>query len=170
MATIASSIAVSFSGVGVVVNRVSIVAESDSPGGAGPVRSVNTPTIAGRRLGSAKPVRSSLPAWSPDLVSPTNVAKVPVVREVISMREQPAAATTGPRHAGDHDVAVGDVDALAGDVDEQRVERGLLAVWRRGAQHQPARRRHRRGPPRTARWRSVDTGVSEISGAVTLLS
>ena len=54
---IANRIAVNFSGVGFVVNRVSIVAENSMPGGAGPVRSVNTPTMAGRRLGSAKPVR-----------------------------------------------------------------------------------------------------------------
>ena len=45
VATIASTIAESFKAVGCVVNRVSITADTDSPGGAGPVRSVNTPTI-----------------------------------------------------------------------------------------------------------------------------
>ena len=57
VAAIASSMAASFSAVGRVVNRVSMVAETLRPAGAGPVRSVNTPTIPGRRLGSAKPLR-----------------------------------------------------------------------------------------------------------------
>ena len=60
-----------------------MVAENFSPGGAGPVRSVNTPTICGRRLGSAKPPDCGLPAGS---VNPTKVAKVPARVEVISMR------------------------------------------------------------------------------------
>ena len=60
-----------------------MVAENRSPGGAGPVRSVNTPTICGRRLGSGKPPRTGLPAGS---VNPTKVAKVPARVEVISMR------------------------------------------------------------------------------------
>ncbi len=72
VAAIASSIAASFKAVGLVENRVSMVAENVSPGGAGPVRSVNTPTIAGRRLGSGKPVRCSLPVVGS--VNPTKVA------------------------------------------------------------------------------------------------
>ena len=62
---------------------MSTVAENDSPGGAGPVSSVNTPTIAGRRFGSENPLRNSLPDA---LVSPTKVANVPASDEVISMR------------------------------------------------------------------------------------
>ena len=58
--TIAPTIASSFRVVGVVENLVSMVAENFNPGGAGPVRSVNTPTICGRRLGSAKPPRLRL--------------------------------------------------------------------------------------------------------------
>ena len=81
--TTASTIAISFSVVGVVENRVSMVAESRSPAGAGPVRSVNTPTICGRRLGSENPPRTGLPAGS---VNPTKVAKAPAFVEVISMR------------------------------------------------------------------------------------
>jgi hypothetical protein len=83
VAAIANSIAVSFKTVGLLVNRVSSSADTDSPGGAGPMRSVNTPTICGRRLGSAKPVSCSVPSG---LVSPTNVANVPASDEVISMR------------------------------------------------------------------------------------
>ena len=83
VARIAPTIAASFKGVGFVENRVSMVADIDKPGGAGPVRSVNTPTIAGRRLGSSKPVRSGLPE-SP--VRPTKVANVPASDDVISMR------------------------------------------------------------------------------------
>ena len=49
---IASRMATSLSVVGCDVKRVSIVADNDRPGGAGPLRSVNTPTMAGRRLGS----------------------------------------------------------------------------------------------------------------------
>ena len=64
VATIARIIAVSFKAVGLVENRVSITADRLSPGGAGPVRSVNTPTIAGRRFGSSNPVRSGLPVVS----------------------------------------------------------------------------------------------------------
>ena len=79
----ASTIASNFSVVGVVENRVSMVAESFSPGGAGPLRSVNTPTIWGRRLGSWKPPPTGLPAGS---VNPTKVAKVPARVDVISMR------------------------------------------------------------------------------------
>ena len=82
VATIASTIATSFSVVGVVENRVSMVADSRSPGGAGPVRSVNTPTIWGRRLGSGKPPLTGFPAES---VNPTKVAKVPARVEVMSM-------------------------------------------------------------------------------------
>ena len=83
VATIATTIAVSFKTVGLVENRVSITADSRNPGGAGPVMSVNTPTIAGRRFGSANPLRSGCPSVS---VSPANVAKVPASDEVISMR------------------------------------------------------------------------------------
>jgi hypothetical protein len=79
----APTIASSFNVVGVVENLVSMVAENFNPGGAGPVRSVNTPTICGRRLGSAKPPDWGLPAAS---VSPTKVAKVPARVEVISIR------------------------------------------------------------------------------------
>ncbi len=57
VAAMASSIAASFTAVGLVENRVSMVAETLRPGGAGPVRSVNTPTMFGRRLGSANPDR-----------------------------------------------------------------------------------------------------------------
>jgi hypothetical protein len=57
VAAIASSIAASLRAVGRVVNRVSTVADTLSPAGAGPVRSVNTPTMAGRRFGSWKPLR-----------------------------------------------------------------------------------------------------------------
>ena len=63
--------------------RVSMVADICSPGGAGPLRSVNTPTICGRRLGSGYPLRSSLP---PESLSPTKVAYVPASVEVTSMR------------------------------------------------------------------------------------
>ncbi len=83
VATIAPMIASSFSVVGRVENRVSMVAETASPGGAGPVRSVNTPTICGRRLGSGKPLRSGAPDGS---LSPTKLAKVPAWVEVTSMR------------------------------------------------------------------------------------
>jgi hypothetical protein len=83
VATIASSIAASLSVVGLVVNRVSIVAERESPWGAAPVRSVKTPTIDGRRLGSSNPLRRGWPVSS---VSPTNVANVPSSDDVISMR------------------------------------------------------------------------------------
>ena len=84
VATIAPSMAASFKAVGLVENRVSMVTDADSPGGAGPTRSVNTPTICGRRLGSANPVRSSLPVVGS--VSPTNVANVPASVDMISMR------------------------------------------------------------------------------------
>ena len=84
VATMASTIAASFKAVGLVENRVSMTADALSPGGAGPVRSVKMPTIAGRRFGSANPVRCSLPVVGS--VSPTNVAKVPASDEVISMR------------------------------------------------------------------------------------
>ncbi len=90
VARIAVTIAASFKVVGVVENRVSMVADSFRPAGEGPVRSVNTPTIWGRRLGSGNPPPSGLPAGS---VSPTKVAKVPARVEVISMREHPAPAT-----------------------------------------------------------------------------
>src|SRR6202012_2578067 len=59
-------------------------------GGAGPVRSVNSPTICGRRLGSEKPPDCGLPAGS---VSPTKVAQVPQRVEVISMRWHCADST-----------------------------------------------------------------------------
>ena len=134
-------IAASFNGVGVVENRVSMVADSDSPGGAGPIRSVNTPTIDGRRFGSANPVRRSLPVVGS--VSPTKVANVPASVDVISMRWHCGDTTRARGTLRDHDVAVGDVHPLARDVDEQRVERGLLAALRRGAEHHPAARRHR---------------------------
>ena len=68
---IASTIAVSLTAVGCVVNLVSISADSDNPWGAAPVRSVNTPTTAGRRFGSGNPERCGLPSG---LVSPTNSA------------------------------------------------------------------------------------------------
>ncbi len=80
---IASTIAASLRSVGRVENRVSMLAENVSPGGAGPTRSVNTPTICGRRFGSSNPLRSGRPAGS---VNPTNVAKVPACEEVISIR------------------------------------------------------------------------------------
>ena len=80
----ASTIAASFKGVGLVENRVSMTADALSPGGAGPVRSVKMPTIVGRRFGSGKPVRCSLPVAGS--VSPTKVAKVPASDDVISMR------------------------------------------------------------------------------------
>src|SRR5581483_8647674 len=83
VAAIATSIAVNFKTVGEVENRVSITAETESPGGAGPTRSVNTPTICGRMFGSAKPLRNCLPDPS---VSPTNVANVPASDDVISIR------------------------------------------------------------------------------------
>ncbi len=89
VATIANSIAPSFSAVGLVVKRVSMVAESESPCGAGPLRLVKTPTTLGRRFGSANPVRSSRPSGP---LSPTNVANVPVASETMSMREHPGAA------------------------------------------------------------------------------
>ncbi len=56
---------------------------ASNPRGAGPLRSVNTPTICGRRFGSGKPPPSGLPAGS---FSPTKVAKAPAFVEVISMR------------------------------------------------------------------------------------
>ncbi len=83
VARIAPTIADSFKVVGVVENLVSIVADICSPGGAGPIRSVNTPTICGRRLGSGKPLRNSLP---PGSLSPTKMAYVPASVEVTSMR------------------------------------------------------------------------------------
>ena len=55
----ASNIAASLIAVGPLENRVSMVAVTLKPGGAGPVRSVKTPTIAGRRLGSLNPLRKS---------------------------------------------------------------------------------------------------------------
>ncbi len=87
VAAIASSIAASLSAVGLLENRVSMVAEKFRPAGAGPVRSVNTPTIAGRRFGSGNPLRISLPVVGS--VNPTNVANVPDSSEVISIREHP---------------------------------------------------------------------------------
>src|SRR3984957_12568241 len=94
----APTIASSFNVVGVVENLVSMVAENFNPGGAGPVRSVNTPTICGRRLGSAKPPDWGLPAGS---VNPTKVPKVPARVEVISMLEHPGAP--GPPSACSRD-------------------------------------------------------------------
>ncbi|SHW79277.1 Uncharacterised protein [Mycobacteroides abscessus subsp. abscessus] len=72
--------------VGRLRNRVSTVADTERPCGAAPFRSVKMPTTVGRRFGSANPVRSSLPSVP---VSPTNVANVPFLSEMISMREQP---------------------------------------------------------------------------------
>src|SRR6201986_4137299 len=86
VARMAPTIASSFNVVGVVENRVSMVAENRNPGGAGPVRSVNSPTICGRRLGSENPPDCGLPAGS---VRPTKVANVPGGGEVISMLEHP---------------------------------------------------------------------------------
>ena len=82
--TIASSIAASFRAVGWVVNRVSMVADNDSPGGAGPVRSVKTPTIGGPqvRVGEAGALLLAVVGS----VSPTKSANVPASDEVISMR------------------------------------------------------------------------------------
>ena len=74
-----------------------------------------------------------------------------------------------PRHAGDHHVAVGDIDPLRTDRNEKRIERGVLGFLR----CQP-----RTMPPLggMARMTSqgtvavIDTGLSEISGEVTLSS
>src|SRR3954470_4298465 len=72
-----------------------MVADSESPCGAAPVRSVNTPTTDGRRFGSAKPLLSGCPADSVPgrNVRPTNVANVPASDDVISMRWQSGDAT-----------------------------------------------------------------------------
>ena len=72
-----AAIAAAFNCEGELVNRVSIVAEKVSTDGAGPVRSVNTPTIWGRRFGSAKPLRSCVPVSGS--VRPLIEAKVPAV-------------------------------------------------------------------------------------------
>ena len=92
----ASSIAASLIAVGLVVNRVSMVADTLSPAGAGPVRSVNTPTTPGRRFGSLKPLRrysepccAESSSWSAGAVlggRPTKVANVPASVELISIR------------------------------------------------------------------------------------
>src|SRR3979490_460556 len=69
-----------------------MVADSERPCGAAPVRSVNTPTTDGRRFGSANPLRSGCPTVGPDVkFSPTNVANVPASDDVISMLEHPGA-------------------------------------------------------------------------------
>ena len=85
VAIIASSIAPSFAAVGLVVKRVSTVADSERPCGAGPVRLVKTPTKLGRRFGSANPVRKSFCGSVGSLI-PGNVANVPASDEVISRR------------------------------------------------------------------------------------
>ena len=108
----ASTIAASFKAVGLVENRVSITADALRPGGAGPVRSVKMPTIAGRRFGSGKPVRCSEPVGG--------VGQPDEGGEGAGLRRGDLDSLTAgrnhtlPRHAGHHDVAVGDVDALAG--------------------------------------------------------
>ena len=114
VAAIASSIAASFKAVGLVENRVSIVADTLSPGGAGPVRSVNTPTIAGRRFGSANPLRSVVLLRRLVVLildgggvgrNADESREGPASDEVISMRWQPApapgtAARWRPRRCG----------------------------------------------------------------------
>ncbi|AGL29277.1 hypothetical protein J113_26530 [Mycobacterium tuberculosis CAS/NITR204] len=72
------------------------------------------------------------------------------------------------RHGQDHHVAVGDVHALGADDDEQRLQIGVLALLGCGAQHHPARGWMARRLLGTVAVKS--TGVSEISGAVTLPS
>ena len=144
-----------------------MVADSDSPGGAGPVRSVNTPTIAGRRFGSAKPVRCSLPSSARSARRTWRTCRPS--DDVISMRWHGRCHHPRPRHARDHHVAVGDVDALPGDVDEQRVERGLLAAWRAPC---PAPVPPVGGMARMTSHGTVAvivTGAWEISGAVTFV-
>ena len=63
---------------------MSMIADSVRPGGAGPVRSVNTPTIAGRRFGIGEPACAAACRFGS--VRPTNVANVPASDEVISIR------------------------------------------------------------------------------------
>ena len=138
VATIANSIAPSFSTVGLVVKRVSTVADRESPCGAGPLRSVKTPTKLGRRLGSANPLRNSFCGSVGSLI-PGKVANVPASDDVISRRVHsgPKAryigmvATTTLRSVTIDSLLVD----LLGDGDEQPVERGVLGLGRRGAQH-----------------------------------
>ncbi len=94
-----------------------MVAETASPGGAGPVRSVNTPTTeaqVGVGEGCAARARRVL---EPDEVGEGRRAEV--------TRCVDTADATCSRGTDRH-VAVGDVHAL-GDDDEQRLQIGALA-------------------------------------------
>ena len=176
VAAIASTIAASFKAVGLVENRVSMVADSDSPGGAGPVRSVNTPTIAGRRFGSANPLRSSLPEAS---VSPTNVANVPASDEVISMRWHPSDVA-GPAAPGGAETRTRGTLATTTlrTITSTRVAVTFTSIAFSAASLPSSGAVPSTSPPlggieRTTSQGTVTvmvTGTCEISGAVTLLS
>ena len=167
---IASTIAASFRGVGLVENRVSITAETLSPWGAGPVSSVNTPTNPGRRLGSGKPVYCSEPS---DFVSPTNVAKVPASDEVISMLEHPGAPPAPATRALGTLATTTLRSVMSTRSLETVTNRALRAACLLSFGAVPKTMPPRGGIERITSHGTVaviDTGVSEINGAVTLLS
>ena len=166
VATIAPTIASSFSVVGVVENRVSRVADMLSPGGAGPVRSVNTPTICGRRLGSAKPLRSGAP---PGSLSPTKLANVPACVEVMSMCSHCADATRS--RGTDRMTTLRSVTSTRWALTTTNSALRLASLPCLGAVPSttpPVGGISRTMPHGTVATKS--TGVREISGDVTLLS
>ena len=171
VATMAPIIAASFKGVGVVENLVSMVVDSDSPGGAGPTRSVNTPTMEGRRFGSANPVRSSSPVVGS--VSPTNLANVPASVDAISILEHPGvpAAPTARARCTLAITTFRSVMSTRWGVTVRKSALSVACLARFGAV--PSTIPPPGGIDRITSHGTVaviDTGVSEISGAVTLLS
>src|ERR1700731_1467172 len=162
----APTIASNFSVVGVVENRVSMVAQNRNPGGTGPVRSVNTPTLCGRRLGSAKPPDSGLP---PGSVRPTKVAKVPARVEVISMRWQ-----SGDSACSRGTLAITTLRSVTSTrwpltTTNNALSAASLPFLGAVLSTTPPSG----GRPRTTEHGTVavtSTGVSEISGAVTLFN
>ena len=166
--TIASTIAASFKVVGVVENRVSMVGRQRQPRRRRPgqVGEHADDLRAQVRVGEA----AALSACPSRIGQPDERGERARLRrgdlDALTLRRRHLV----PRHARDHHVAVGDVDALAVDVDEQRVERGLLAVLRAPC---PAPRRPAAASTRITSHGTVTvivTGACEISGAVTLFS
>ena len=159
-----------------------MVAETFSPAGAGPVRSLNTPTIPGRRLGSLKPLRrSEYPVWAessccPAACSvgvvgarPTKVANVPASEEVISRRWH-AAVANWVRGT----LAITTLRSVTSTRCEFNVtKREFREASRPFCGASPSTIPPCGGIPRSTSHGTVavtDTGVSEINGAVTLFS
>ena len=148
---------------------MSIVADSDSPGGAGPIRSVKTPTICGRRFGSANPLRCSLPVVGS--VSPTNVGE----RAGVGRRDLDALTSGAPITRARGTLATTTLRSVmstrcGGDVDEQRV---AVRPACRPSGAVPSTVPPFGGIERITSHGTVaviDTGTCEISGAVTSLS